>query len=201
MRGSQDRAARRQPWPAHCWSQRRWPEALGRSPRMRTVVEVFTYWTAGGEAEGSPRPRRSSRSSIRTSRSSNATIAGGAGVNANVVLASRMGGGDPPDTFQIHGGAELIEKWVKANDFTQPLDRPLRGRGPGRQVPRRHRRARRATRASRTPSRSASIATACSGTTRRSSTSNGVDGADDVGRVLHRRGHAQGGRRHPARPR
>src|SRR4029079_16273547 len=51
----------------------------------------------------------------------NTMIAGGAGVNANVVLANRMAGGDPPDAFQIHGGAELLDNWVKGNDLTQPL--------------------------------------------------------------------------------
>ena len=69
----------------------------------------------------SPRPRRCSPQQHPDVAIQNTTIAGGAGVNANVVLANRMAGGDPPDTFQIHGGAELLDNWVKGNDLTQPL--------------------------------------------------------------------------------
>ena len=53
----------------------------------------------------------------------NAAVAGGAGTNAKAVLVSRMQGGDPPSTFQVHGGAELNDSWVAAgkmaplNDF------------------------------------------------------------------------------------
>ena len=85
------------------------------------VVEVFTYWTAGGEAEGLAAAEAVFAQQHPDVAIQNTTIAGGAGVNANVVLANRMAGGDPPDTFQIHGGAELIENWVKGNDLTQPL--------------------------------------------------------------------------------
>ena len=44
----------------------------------------------------------------------NATVTGGAGVNAKAVLKTRMLGGDPPDTFQVHAGQELIGTWVVA---------------------------------------------------------------------------------------
>jgi glucose/mannose transport system substrate-binding protein len=85
------------------------------------VVEVFTYWTAGGEAEGLKAAEAVFAQQHPEVAIQNTPIAGGAGVNANVVLASRMAGGDPPDAFQIHGGAELLENWVKGNDLTQPL--------------------------------------------------------------------------------
>jgi glucose/mannose transport system substrate-binding protein len=42
----------------------------------------------------------------------NATVAGGSGVNAKAVLKTRMLGGDPPGTFQVHAGQELIGTWV-----------------------------------------------------------------------------------------
>lgn len=45
----------------------------------------------------------------------NATVTGGAGVNARAVLKTRMLGGDPPDTFQVHIGQELIGTWVAAD--------------------------------------------------------------------------------------
>ena len=85
------------------------------------VVEVFTYWTAGGEAEGLKAAEAVFAEQHPDVAIQNTTIAGGAGVNANVVLANRMAGGDPPDAFQIHGGAELLDNWVKGNDLTQPL--------------------------------------------------------------------------------
>ena len=83
-------------------------------------VEIFSYWTAGGEAEGLNAIQEVFSAAHPDVEIINAVIAGGAGVNANAVLATRMQGGDPPDTFQIHGGAELIDNWVKT-DFMQPI--------------------------------------------------------------------------------
>jgi glucose/mannose transport system substrate-binding protein len=45
----------------------------------------------------------------------NATVAGGSGVEAKAVLKTRLQGGDPPDTFQVHAGQELIGTWVVAD--------------------------------------------------------------------------------------
>src|SRR5207249_3277253 len=50
----------------------------------------------------------------------NAAVAGGAGSNAKAVLATRMQGGKPPDSFQVHAGQELISTWVKA-DKMEPI--------------------------------------------------------------------------------
>jgi glucose/mannose transport system substrate-binding protein len=44
----------------------------------------------------------------------NATVTGGSGVNARAVLKTRMLGGNPPDTFQVHAGEELTGTWVVA---------------------------------------------------------------------------------------
>jgi glucose/mannose transport system substrate-binding protein len=44
----------------------------------------------------------------------NATVTGGAGVDARAVLRTRMLGGSPPDTFQVHAGQGLISSWVAA---------------------------------------------------------------------------------------
>jgi glucose/mannose transport system substrate-binding protein len=51
----------------------------------------------------------------------NATVAGGSGTNAKAVLKTRMLGGQPPDSFQVHAGQELIGTWVVA-DPMEPLD-------------------------------------------------------------------------------
>jgi glucose/mannose transport system substrate-binding protein len=51
----------------------------------------------------------------------NSAVAGGAGSNAKAVLKTRMLGGDPPDSFQVHMGHELIDTWVTTG-FMEPLD-------------------------------------------------------------------------------
>ena len=48
-------------------------------------------------------------------------MAGGAGSNAQAVLKTRMLGGDPPDSFQVHMGHELIDTWVIPG-YMEPLD-------------------------------------------------------------------------------
>ena len=45
----------------------------------------------------------------------NATVAGGGGMNAQAVLVTRMQGRNPPDSFQVHAGHELIDTWVVAS--------------------------------------------------------------------------------------
>ena len=45
----------------------------------------------------------------------------GAGVNAKLALANRMQAAIRPDTFQVHGGAELARDLGQADDLTQPL--------------------------------------------------------------------------------
>jgi len=45
----------------------------------------------------------------------NATVTGGAGVNFRAVLKTRMLGGNPPDSFQVHAGQELTGTWVVAH--------------------------------------------------------------------------------------
>jgi len=84
------------------------PEA--RDPRL----EIFSWWTAGGEAEGLAAMFDIYRARYPTVQIINATVAGGAGSNAKAVLDTRMRGGNPPDSFQVHAGHELIDSWVVA---------------------------------------------------------------------------------------
>ncbi len=71
-------------------------------------VEVFTWWTEGGEKAGLD-------GLVKTFEQQsdftfvNGAVAGGAGSNAKAVLASRLQSQDPPDTFQAHAGAELAD--------------------------------------------------------------------------------------------
>jgi glucose/mannose transport system substrate-binding protein len=89
--------------------------AAGRGERPAdTKLEIFSWWTAGGEAEGLAAMFDIYRQKFPRVRLINATVAGGAGSNAKAVLATRMQGGNPPDSFQVHAGHELIDSWVVA---------------------------------------------------------------------------------------
>ncbi|MFA7119683.1 MAG: ABC transporter substrate-binding protein, partial [Sphaerochaetaceae bacterium] len=83
-------------------------------------VEIFSWWTAGGEAEGLQAMINVFNAKNPGVKLVNATVAGSAGSNAKAVLATRMQGGDPPDSFQVHAGHELIDTWV-VSGFMEPL--------------------------------------------------------------------------------
>lgn len=83
-------------------------------------LEIFSWWTAGGEADGLLAMFAIYKQRYPGVDIINATVAGGAGSNAKAVLKTRMQGGNPPDSFQVHGGAELIDTWVQTN-FMQSI--------------------------------------------------------------------------------
>ncbi|BDG05735.1 ABC transporter substrate-binding protein [Anaeromyxobacter oryzae] len=97
-------------------------------------LEIFTYWTAGGEADGLAALEKVFSAKHPGVQIRNAVVAGGAGSNATAVLATRMQGGNPPDTFQIHGGAELIDTWVKTG-FMEPLTKLYKDEGLDQKFP------------------------------------------------------------------
>ncbi len=70
-------------------------------------VEVFTWWASGSEKLAADVLASAFRTAHPDVRFEDAGVAGGAGTAAKDVLASRLANGDPPDTFQVHGGAEL----------------------------------------------------------------------------------------------
>jgi len=76
-------------------------------------LEIFTWWASGGEAAGLAGMTTEFTKQNPSTPFINAAVAGAAGVNAKGVLVSRMGAGNPPDTFQAHAGAEL-STYVKA---------------------------------------------------------------------------------------
>ncbi len=84
-------------------------------------IELFSWWTAGGESEGLNALMDQFKEEHPDIEIENAAVAGGGGSNAKAVLANRMQGGDPPSTFQVHGGDELLAGWVAA-DKMQPLN-------------------------------------------------------------------------------
>jgi glucose/mannose transport system substrate-binding protein len=77
-------------------------------------LEIFSWWTAGGEAEALKALFDVYHAQYPSVQIVNATVAGGAGTNAKAVLKTRMLGGEPPDSFQVHAGHELIDTWVKS---------------------------------------------------------------------------------------
>ncbi len=83
-------------------------------------LEIVTWWTAGGEAEALAALIDIYRERYPDVEVMNSTVAGGGGSQARGVLASRMVGGRPPDTFQVHGGAGIIGTWV-VDDFMAPV--------------------------------------------------------------------------------
>lgn len=72
-------------------------------------VEVFTWWTSGGEAAGLDGLAEAFTENCDGFTFVNGAIAGGTGSNAKQVLASRMQQNDPPSTFQMHAGAEAAD--------------------------------------------------------------------------------------------
>lgn len=78
------------------------------------VLEIFSWW-AGDEGPALEALIALYNSHYPDVEVINATVTGGAGVNFRAVLKTRMLGGDPPASFQVHAGQELIGTWVIAN--------------------------------------------------------------------------------------
>jgi glucose/mannose transport system substrate-binding protein len=81
---------------------------------------MFSWWTAGGEADGLNAMYDIYKKTYPNVDVVNATVAGGAGTNAKAVLATRLTGGDPPDSFQLHAGLE-VESYAP-DKYLQTLD-------------------------------------------------------------------------------
>jgi glucose/mannose transport system substrate-binding protein len=83
-------------------------------------LEIFSWWTGEGEAEGKEALFEVYKEQHPDVKIVDATVTGGAGANAKTVLVTRMQGGQPPDSFQVHAGQELIGTWVVA-DRMEPI--------------------------------------------------------------------------------
>ncbi len=84
-------------------------------------LEIFSWWTTGGEAAGLLKLFDIFKAQHPGVTVINDAVAGGAGTNARAVLKTRMLGGNPPDSFQVHMGKALVDTWVTTK-FMQPLD-------------------------------------------------------------------------------
>lgn len=87
---------------------------LGFGLAQENQLEIFSWWS-GDEAPALEALIDVYEQQHPDVEVINATVAGGAGINAKAVLKTRMLGGDPPDSFQVHAGQELIGTWVAAD--------------------------------------------------------------------------------------
>ncbi|MDA2814878.1 ABC transporter substrate-binding protein [Nocardiopsis sp. RSe5-2] len=83
-------------------------------------VEVFSWWTGGGEEAGLNALIEMYEEQHPGTEFVNAAVAGGSGTNAQAVLEGRLQSQDPPDSFQGHAGAEL-QDYIEAG-YLEPLD-------------------------------------------------------------------------------
>ena len=86
-----------------------------------TDVEVFSWWTGGGEAAGLDAMIVVFGEKYPNVTFENSAVAGGAGTNARAELATRLQANEPPDSWQGHAGQELIGTYVAA-DQIEPLN-------------------------------------------------------------------------------
>ena len=80
---------------------------------LKGDLEIFSWW-AGDEGPALQALIKEYKKKHPNVEVIDATVTGGSGVNAKAVLKTRMLGGEPPDSFQIHAGQELIGTWVKS---------------------------------------------------------------------------------------
>ncbi len=95
--------------------------ASAQSDTLSGDLEIFSWWTGGGEAAGKDALIAKFKELHPNVNIIDSAVAGGSGVNAKAVLVTRMLGGNPPDVFQVHAGAELNSLWVKAGRM-EPLN-------------------------------------------------------------------------------
>jgi len=86
-------------------------------------LEIFSWWTSGGEVEALNAVYAIFSEEYPNVTINNAALAGGQGQGGNMkaLLETRMMGGEPPDSFQVHLGRELIDSHVIAGRM-EPLD-------------------------------------------------------------------------------
>jgi glucose/mannose transport system substrate-binding protein len=81
----------------------------GDEDSAQAKVEVFTWWAEGGEKAGLDALVSRFTEACPGQQFTDGVVAGGAGINAKQVLTARLAQNDPPDTFQVHAGAELSD--------------------------------------------------------------------------------------------
>ncbi|MHB1317110.1 MAG: ABC transporter substrate-binding protein [Anaerolineae bacterium] len=90
--------------------------------KVEGELEIFSWWTSGGEVEALNAVYAIFTAAYPDVTINNAALAGGQGQGGNMkaLLETRMLGGEPPDSFQVHLGHELTDSHVIA-DRMEPL--------------------------------------------------------------------------------
>ena len=96
-------------------------------------LEIFSYWESGGEAAALDALFQATRRADPGIEIINSAVAGG-GTHAQPVLQARLAGGNPPDSWQIHPGWELLSEYVQAN-YCEPITDLYKSEGWDNVVP------------------------------------------------------------------
>ena len=106
------------------------PGAASTATGGGSKLEIYSWWTSPGEVEALDALYNVYKVGNAKIEIVNAAISGGtgAGGNAKAALKTRLLGNNPPDSFQVHLGRELIDTHVVANRM-EPLDDLLKSEG------------------------------------------------------------------------
>jgi glucose/mannose transport system substrate-binding protein len=88
------------------------PVPVTMEPGGEDQLEIFSWWTSGGEAAGLDQLFAAFSAGNPQAEIVNAAVAGGAGSNAQAALQTRLSGGQAPDSWQSHPGQELFSLYV-----------------------------------------------------------------------------------------
>jgi glucose/mannose transport system substrate-binding protein len=102
--------------------------AYGKAGSLTGNLEMFSWWTTGGEAAGLKALYTLFNTTYPNVKIINSAVAGAAGQDAHAVLNNRLQNNNPPDAFQVHMGHELLDGPVAANQV-ENLDDLYAGQG------------------------------------------------------------------------
>lgn len=80
----------------------------GGSTGSGKSLEVFSWWTSGSESEALQVLQNAFTAADPGVTFKNAAVSGGGGSNARTVLSTRLQGGNPPDSWQLHPDQDLM---------------------------------------------------------------------------------------------
>ncbi|PID98413.1 MAG: sugar ABC transporter substrate-binding protein [Actinomycetales bacterium] len=90
-------------------------------------VGVFTWWAEGSEKDGLAALEKLFSEKYPNDKFVNLAVAGGAGSNAKAKLAADLQNNNPPESFQGHAGAELMD-YIDAEQI-EPVNEIIDGLG------------------------------------------------------------------------
>ncbi len=96
-------------------------------------VGVFTWWAEGSEKDGLAELEKLFAKDYPNDKFVNLAVAGGAGSNAKAKLAADLQNNNPPESFQGHAGAELMD-YIDA-DQIEPVNDIIEGLGGSKVFP------------------------------------------------------------------